>query len=58
MEGFIVKAKTGETYLTHDGDTFKWDDSKHAFVNAHVFTSEEQADAVAETFGGRVLYLD
>lgn len=58
MNGFIVKANTGETYLKQEGDGFVWDSSEHAFVLAHVFTDEGIADEVAAQFGGRVLFQD
>ena len=58
MDGFIVKAETGETHLKREGRGFAWDSSKHAFVVAHVFEDEDQADAVAAEFDGRVLFQD
>ncbi|MGP8431940.1 hypothetical protein ACT2FY_00335 [Paraburkholderia fungorum] len=56
MDGFIVKARIGETYLKCDGSDFVWDSSKHAFVVAHVFEYEGEANAVAAQFDGRVLF--
>ncbi|MGF6996891.1 hypothetical protein [Paraburkholderia sp. GAS32] len=58
MDGFIVKARTGETYLKREGSGFAWDSSKHAFVVAHVFEYEGEANAVAAQFDGRVLFQD
>ena len=58
MDGFIVKAKTGETYLKQEGGGFAWDSSEHAFVEAHVFEDEGKAETVAAQFGGRVLFQD
>ncbi|MEW6343022.1 MAG: hypothetical protein AB1704_20365 [Pseudomonadota bacterium] len=58
MNGFIVKAKTGEIYLKQEGSGFAWDSSRHAFVIAHVFEDESEANTVAAQFDGRVLFQD
>lgn len=58
MDGFIVKAKTGETYLKWAGSGFAWDSNEHAFVVAHVFEDEGEADTVAAQFDGRALFQD
>jgi|HubBroStandDraft_5_1064220.scaffolds.fasta_scaffold307660_2 hypothetical protein len=58
MDGFIVKAKTGATYLKREDGSFAWDSSKHAFVLAHIFDDEAEADAVAVQFDGHVLFQD
>lgn len=58
MHGYIVKAKTGAAYLKRDGSDFVWDSGKHAFVLAHVFEDEEEAQQVAAQFDGHVLFQD
>lgn len=58
MEGFIVKAIAGEEYLTKEGDGFARNASAHAFVLAHLFEVEAEAEEVAAQFGGRVLLHD
>jgi hypothetical protein len=58
MEGYIVKAQAGDSYITETGSGFAWNSGKHAFVEAHVFLDEGEAERIAKQFGGRVLFHD